>query len=148
MQNLIHTRRGIAALAALAMLALPGLPAAQEDESADDIHWVLMLTVNEGKESDLQTLMAEMSEATLDEAGTTRYEWLRDGDTVHLYERYVDSDAAMVHLGNFGATFAERFFDALTATGMDVYGPASDALRENLAGLDPAYYELVAGFAR
>lgn len=92
-----------------------------------------------------------MSEATqADEPGATRYEWFidPDGKTIHLYERFEDSAATMVHLGNFGAKFAERFLACVDPARMMVYGDPSAEVRDALAGFGAAHMTQFAGFAR
>ncbi len=71
------------------------------------------------------------------------------GRTVcHIYERYADSDAALVHLGNFGAKFAERFLECFEPTSLFVYGEPSDEARAALDGLGAVYLGTVGGFSR
>ena len=117
-------------------------------DSGDDIHWVLALTIKEGREGDLEPLMNEMVDATRGEEGALAYEWLRNESSVHLYERYEDSEAALVHMEGFGENFAERFLDVFEVERFDVYGPASDEVRAAAADLEPAHFDLIGGFAR
>lgn len=115
------------------------------------IAWNLEAGVTPGGEADLRTLMAEMSAATqANEPGTLAYEWhiSAEGPQCHIYERYRDSDAVMVHLGNFGAQFAERFLAALTPTRFTVYGTPNERVRTALTPLEPVYMARVAGFVR
>jgi quinol monooxygenase YgiN len=53
--------------------------------------------------------MNDMVESTKAEPGALNYEWFisEDGTSCHIYERYADSAAAMVHMGHFPA-FSER----------------------------------------
>ena len=78
---------------------------------SDIVSWNLQMLVREGQLSDARELMPEMVESTRGEPGTLGYEWFLDagGTVCHIHERFADSDAAMVHLGNFGTKFAERF---------------------------------------
>ena len=52
--------------------------------------------------------MVEMVEATRGEAGTLGYEWFLTGRVCRILERYADSDAVIIHLGNFGGFHAIR----------------------------------------
>jgi quinol monooxygenase YgiN len=116
-----------------------------------NVYWMLELSVNDGKLDELEALMEEMSKATeADEPGALAYEWwLSDDDkTLHLYERYADSAATMVHLGNFVSKFAQRFMGVVTPTGFTVYGDASDEVKGALADFGPTYMKQAAGFAR
>jgi quinol monooxygenase YgiN len=117
----------------------------------DTISWNLRLQIADGKLDDVKALADEMSEATrLHEPGALAYEWFitDDGTQCHINERYVDDGATMTHLGNFGSKFAGRFMEILTPISFDVYGTASDAVREGLAGLGAVHVQQVSGFAR
>ena len=117
---------------------------------SDTFSWNLQMSVREGQLGDARDLMAEMVEATRGEAGTLGYEWFlgADGTVCHIHERYADSDAAMVHLGNFGAKFAERFLQCFEPTGLFVYGDPSDEARAALDGFGAVYLGTFGGFSR
>ena len=113
--------------------------------------WVLELKVKDGQLDAFKALAREMSEATqADEPGASHYEWFidADGDTIHICERYADSAATMVHLGNFGAKFAERFLACVDPARLMVYGDPSAEVRNALAGLGAAHMTQFDGFAR
>lgn len=116
---------------------------------SDVISWNLQLSVNEGQMDSARALMAEMVEATRNEAGARGYEWFvsEDGSAVHINERYADSAATMEHLGYFGANFAERFMGCFTPTGFTVYGRPSDEVRAVLDGFGAVYMGPLGGFA-
>ncbi|MCH1571788.1 MAG: antibiotic biosynthesis monooxygenase [Longimicrobiales bacterium] len=113
------------------------------------ISWNLQLVVQDGKLDDARALMDEMVEATAQEAGARGYEWFisSDDQTCHICERYVDSDATLEHLGNFGANFAERFLQCFTPTALYVYGEPSDDVRAALDGFGAVYLGNMGGFA-
>lgn len=116
-----------------------------------NVSWMLQLQVGKGRQDDLRELMTEMVEATeAGEPGTLIYDWCLsdDGNACHIYERYTDSAAAMIHIGNFGSKFAERFFALLTPTGFFLYGSPDASVREALAGFSPTIMPSVAGFGR
>ena len=117
---------------------------------SDTVSWNLQMSVREGRLSDARELMPEMVESTRDEPGTLGYEWFlgSDGTVCHIYERYADSDAAMVHLGNFGAKFAERFLECCEPTALYVYGEPSDEARAALDGFGAVYLGTFGGFSR
>ncbi len=115
------------------------------------VSWVLELNVKDGQLDAFKALAEEMSGATqADEPGATHYEWFadEDGNTVHIYERYTDSAATMVHLGNFGAKFAERFLACVDPARMIVYGDPSADVRSALAGFGAVHMARLTGFAR
>ena len=114
------------------------------------ISWNLQMSVRDGQLDTARELMREMVASTLDEPGTLGYEWFLsdDGKTCHIHERYVDSDAAVVHAGTFGSSFAERFLACFEPTSLSVYGDPSAAARVGLDGLGAKYLGLFGGFNR
>jgi quinol monooxygenase YgiN len=116
----------------------------------DTVSWNLQLSIREGCYDDFKALVEEMIESTREEAGTLAYEWFVDDDksTCHIYERYADNAAVMVHLGNFGSKFADRFMSYLEPTGFHVYGAPSEEARNALDGLGARYLGQLGGFSR
>lgn len=114
------------------------------------ISWNLQLSVRGGRLEDARELMEEMVEATREEAGTRIYEWFLsdDGSACHLYERYADSEAAVVHLRSFGSRFADRFLECFEPAGLYVYGEPSDEARAILDGFGAEYLGTFGGFSR
>lgn len=137
-------------LPAAALLAASTAFAAFADgHSEDDVHWSIDMTINEGMAEKVAPLLTRMSDATMEnEPDALIYEYMQSGDTVHIYERYADNAAAMVHMGNFGANFAEEFFAAFTVNRISVYGPAEDDLKAAFEGAGAEYLDKIAGFAR
>jgi hypothetical protein len=84
------------------------------------------------------------------EPGTLGYEWSTssDGRVCHIYERYADSAAVMIHLTTFGEKYASRFGQVLEPVRTVVYGSPNAAVREALADLSPIYMQPAAGFSR
>ncbi|MEX0319219.1 MAG: putative quinol monooxygenase [Ruegeria sp.] len=113
-----------------------------------DVYWILRLAINDGQEEAFETLMPEMVASTLKETGAKAYEWHREGSEVHIFERYASATDAMIHMGNFGAHFADRFLAALTPTGFDVYGAVNDEVRQALGPMGANFYDQVGGFDR
>ena len=116
---------------------------------SDTVSWNLQMSVREGQLSDARELMPEMVESTRREPGTLGYEWFLDagGTVCHIHERFADSDAAMVHLGNFGTKFAERFLRCFEPTDLYVYGEPSDEARAALDGFGATYLRTSGGFS-
>ena len=73
----------------------------------EQISWRVELAVKPGELENFQALTGEMVEATREEPGALSYERFvtDDGKFVHVYERYADSAAALVHLRKFGRIF-------------------------------------------
>jgi quinol monooxygenase YgiN len=117
----------------------------------DHISWNLKLSVNDGQLDTFRSLMTEMVAATqANELGALTYDWyvLPDGKEVHIQERYADNGAALLHLGNFGANFAERFFACVTPRSFVVYGPANDDIRGALTPMGAVFMDHFGGFNR
>ena len=113
------------------------------------VSWLLELTVNDAAAG--KALAEEMSQATkADEPGALIYEYFLSDDekTLHIYERYADSEAVLAHMANFGEKFADRFLSVFEPTSLTIYGSPDDAVKKTMAGLSPAYLGQVAGFAR
>jgi quinol monooxygenase YgiN len=118
---------------------------------ASAVSWMLHLDVADGQLDTFRALMEEMVESTRsDEAGALVYEWFlsEDGRACHLYERYADPAAAMEHLGNFGSSFAERFFACVQPSSFHVYGEPGDEVRAALTEFGAVFLGTFGGFAR
>ena len=117
---------------------------------ANEVSWLLEVAVKPGALDGFKVLMKEMVESTLDEPGTLSYEWFitDDGKAVHVYERYSDSPATLIHLGHFGEKFAARFLGAVDPTRFTVFGRPNDAVKSGLAAFKPTYLVPFGGFAR
>jgi quinol monooxygenase YgiN len=114
------------------------------------VSWLLEATVKPGQLDTFRTLMEEMVEGTGTEPQTLNYEWyLSDDDgTVHLYEKYADSEAMIAHVNGFLEKWAARFTGCIDVTRFTVYGDPSAEARELLAGFRPTYLGPWGGFAR
>ncbi len=118
---------------------------------ATDISWVLELSVQPGRDRDFKALMEEMVAATrANEPGTLNYEWSTssDGSACHIYERYGDSSAVMIHLVAFDMKFAGRFLELFKPVRFVVYGSPSQEVKNALADFNPVYMQQVGGFSR
>ena len=114
------------------------------------VSWNLQLNVRPNQLPAARALMSDMVQATGDEPGTLTYEWFlsEDGTVCHLYERYADSDAALVHLGNFGAKFADQFMGCFEPTAFFVYGEPRDDVKGVLDAFGAQYLGTLGGFSR
>jgi quinol monooxygenase YgiN len=115
------------------------------------IFWLFEVSIKEGHLDPLKELMQEMSTATQqDEPNMLNYEWWINADesACHIFERYEDSAAVMVHLGNFGSKFAERFMSHADPAAITVYGNAGDDVKAALADFGPQYLTQIGGFTR
>jgi quinol monooxygenase YgiN len=100
----------------------------------------------------LKALAREMVNTIMgDEPGTLNYELFiaDDGKSVHFYERYTDSEAFMIHLGNLvQRKYAERLHACLSATKITIYGNPSDQVREVFAHYPTIYMNQFTRLAR
>ncbi len=115
-----------------------------------EVSWVIEVEVKAGKLDAFRALVDEMVESARTEPGTLGYSWFisDDGKSVHIYERYRDSAATLVHLGKFADRFAERFVGMATPGRFHIYGSPNDAVRRADAGAHPVDPRPPAGFAR
>lgn len=115
------------------------------------ISWLLSVTVKDGQLENFRSLMKEMVKSTkANEPGALIYEWFisEDGKTIHLYERYQDSEAVMTHLSNFGEHFAQRFLNCVNISSMDVYGEPNEEVRKALTAQGATFLGSFGGFVR
>ena len=115
-----------------------------------EVSWQVVLRLTPGKLDDFRTLTNEMVEATKDEPGALVYERFisDDEETVWVYERYRNSEAAVEHLKKFASLFGPRFSTMVTRERFTVFGSPSNELREILDGMDATYLDHLAGFSR
>ncbi len=116
----------------------------------ENIFWLFEATIKPGQYDNFQTVMEEMIASTKQEPGTSNYEFFLNEDRTicHIYERYADSEAALMHVGAFGANFADRFLSCVAPTKFMVYGPASDELKGILGGFGAEYMTPLDGFVK
>src|SRR5512141_746909 len=91
----------------------------------ENVYWLLELAVRPGRLHDFRGLMQEMvAAARTNEPGTLNYEWniSDDGSVCHIYVRYANPAAVMLHMAVFGTKFTSRFTELVQITRMVVYG--------------------------
>ncbi len=116
----------------------------------DHVSWVIELAVKDGELDTFKALMDEMVAGTSEEPQSLGYEWYisEDGGTVHIFEKYADSEAMISHVNGFLEKWAARFLASVDPTRFVVYGDPSPAARELLAGFGPVYLGPWGGFSR
>lgn len=115
------------------------------------VFWLLELKVKPGRMVDVEPLMVDMVEATrAEEPGALHYQWFvdRTSRTVHVHERYADSDAVMLHLKHFNERFVERFLASLEPTRLVVYGEPNASACDALCGFGAVFHQPAGGFVR
>ena len=115
-----------------------------------NVSWVIELAVKDGALGPFKALMKEMVAGTSEEMSSLGYEWYisHDEGTVHIFEKYADSDAMINHVNGFLAKWAGRFLECVDVTRFVVYGDPSAAARELLDGFGPIYLGPWGGFSR
>lgn len=115
------------------------------------VNWTVVAVVPAENREAWEALAAEMAAATEEsEPGTLIYEWFWNeaGDRSTVVERYADSGAGMVHLGNLQAKFLERMSALGEVVQIDFYGPASEELRAAMSEFGAVFHSRFAGFGR
>jgi quinol monooxygenase YgiN len=114
------------------------------------VAWMLEVAIKEGQLDAFEELMREMVEGTSAEPQTLAYEWYisEDRQAVHLFEKYLDSDAMISHVNGFLEKWAGRFMECVDFKRFIVYGDPSPAAREILDGWRATYMAPWGGFSR
>jgi quinol monooxygenase YgiN len=126
-------------------------PTQRRFEVSDNVFWIAELAIRPGQLDAFRALMNDMVEATkANEPGALNYEWFisEDSTTCHIYERYADSAAVLTHMGNFAASFGERWAAAVEVTRATAYGTPSDEVKALLAGSGGTLMAPLGGFVR
>jgi quinol monooxygenase YgiN len=106
-----------------------------------EISWHVELRVRAGQLDKFRTLTGKMVAATRREPGVLSYQRFvsEDGTTVHVYERYLNSDAAVAHLKAFAKHFASRFGAMAERKTFTVFGDPSAELKAVLDKFNAIY---------
>jgi quinol monooxygenase YgiN len=117
---------------------------------SDQISWHVELRVKPDQLDAFRALTSEMVESTRSEVGTLIYERFISDDcqVVHVFERYVDSASAVMHLIAFGKTYGERFGKMVERKRFTVFGTPTLELKRILDPLGATYASLFSGFSR
>ena len=114
------------------------------------ISWHVELQVKPGQLNALRTLTDQMVGSTSTEPGALIYERYISDDHqfVHVFERYVDSSAAVAHLTAFGKMYGEQFAKLVNRKRFTVFGTPNFELKQILDPLGATYVAALAGFSR
>ena len=107
----------------------------------DEIAWRVELSVKPEYVAALLALTDEMVQSAKLELGCLSYQRFisLDGTSVHVYERYMSSGAALAHLQLFFKRFATQFSSMVERKSFTVYGAPSNELRKVLEPFNPVY---------
>jgi quinol monooxygenase YgiN len=113
------------------------------------VHWLVKIEIAPENLTEFKAVMNEMIVVTKEESGTLAYEWCFNEDETYvgLYERFRDSEAAIIHLNNF-APFAERFTATCSSMDMIALGKPNDEVKAMLTNFTSNIVEFKAGFER
>jgi quinol monooxygenase YgiN len=117
---------------------------------SQEVYWIAALEVASEHLDEFKTVVSELVTASRKEAGTLSYEYsiAADGRTIHIFERYRDSAAAISHIENTVAPIFERFRALVTPLGVTVYGNPDANARQLLDRLPARYMAAFDGFLR
>ena len=112
------------------------------------VYWVLTATVDQMDKFKLLT--QKLVAATEREPGALQFEFSAGSDqkTVDIFERYADSNAALVHQRESFGPFAKEFFALAKLTRWVMYGTFGDEFKKANADFHPIYMSPFGGFVR
>jgi (4S)-4-hydroxy-5-phosphonooxypentane-2,3-dione isomerase len=113
------------------------------------ISWHVELAIKPGQLKSFLALTGEMVASARREHGVLSYQRFvsEDGKTIHIYERYADCAAALMHLKTFAKTFAEQFQSMVERKRFVVLGYPTADLKAALDELGAIYFKLFGDFA-
>jgi len=114
-----------------------------------EISWHVELLIKPGQLESFRALTGEMVELTRREQGVLSYQRFisEDGETVHVFERYENSTAALAHLRIFAREFAERFQKLVERQSFVVFGDPTAELKAALDEYGATYAKPFGDFA-
>ena len=114
-----------------------------------EISWHVELEIKPSQLERFRTLTGEMVDSTRREPGVLTYQRFIGGDgrTVHVFERYANSAAALAHLQIFAREFTERFQKLVVRKSFVVLGNPTAELTAALDGYGAAYAKPFGDFA-
>jgi quinol monooxygenase YgiN len=106
-----------------------------------EISWHVELRIKPGHLDNFRLLTEEMVAFTRHEPGALSYQRFISADdmTIHVYERYINSAAALSHLQAFSRTYSERFSGMVERTRFVVFGYPNAELKAVLDTFNATY---------
>ena len=116
----------------------------------DSIYWLLEVSIQPRQMEEFRGLMKAMVESARGETDTLSYDWTlsEDSKTCHIFERYADNAAVVLHSRAFQTKFAAKFFDLAQPLSMVVHGKPTPQVKDALAPFSPTYMSPLGGFHR
>lgn len=117
-----------------------------EADHSTDIIWSFEGRITDKKM--FREAMERLVPLTQAESGAMLYWWCTDEeDRFFVLERYLNSNAAIVHMNN-SSEFGKLFFGSTEVVEFRIYSDVSPELKEILSPLNPLYMSYYAGFSR
>jgi quinol monooxygenase YgiN len=115
---------------------------------SEQVYWVFTVTVDQIDK--FTPLIPKLVAATEKEPGALQFEFNIGDDqkTVDIFERYMDSKAALFHQAESFGPFATEFFAVAKLTRWVIYGTPSDEFKKANADFHPIYMTAFDGFVR
>ncbi|HVW20969.1 MAG TPA: antibiotic biosynthesis monooxygenase [Opitutaceae bacterium] len=115
----------------------------------EQVYWIVSGTIHDGQEAAFRAISARLVESTRAEPGALNYEWsvAADGRTFHIFERYADSGAVVVHRERSGE-LVKQLYSIATRKSFVLYGNPSKEVAELVVSRDPLVMRPLGGFGR
>ncbi|WP_299465150.1 antibiotic biosynthesis monooxygenase [uncultured Microscilla sp.] len=101
----------------------------------------------EGQLPQLQEVIKELQAHCINtEEGMLQYDWYvsEDSSTIKVLETYVNAEAVLFHFDNY-KSFASRLGEFREFVSLEVYGKASEELRQKVKKINAEHFMLVSG---
>lgn len=108
----------------------------------ESITVIATLSLLEDKKEELIEVLKELqSHCAQTEEGMLQYDWYlsESANTIKVLETYVDSEAVLFHFDNYKA-FAPRLNEFRSFISLEIYGNASESLRERVKKINAEHY--------
>ena len=115
---------------------------------SEQVYWVFTVTVDQMDK--FRSLIPKLVAATAKEPGALQFEFNvgNDQKTVDIFERYMDSKAALFHQTESFMPSSKEFFAVAKLTRWVIYGTPSEEFKKANADFHPIYMTPVDGFVR
>lgn len=123
----------------------------EKQDMSDSVFWIVEGNIRPGEFDKLNTLIDEMvTNTNTRESGTIAYEWFVDpGKTrCFIFERYRDSESAMIHLHTFDQKYAGRLGQLMEIGRVTLFGNASEEVMKTLGDQGTVFLSPLTGFTR
>jgi len=115
------------------------------------VHFLVDLTIHEGKFDSFEGIAQEMVASSQQEAGALRYEWYLSADRkrCRIVETYGDSEAVLAHLTGWAVQEGvPKLLAASSLNRFEVYGDPGAKAAAMLAGFGAEIFASWSGFTR